>query len=167
MSKKKNRQKIQIMLGKFQKWAQKVALVRKLGIAFIIAALLSGIATYSVFTLPEGPKANLVSYMFALDFFLLLCLVLLFVQALVKAYREKRKGSEGSALMLRAIILFLMTTAMPAVLITLFSLIFFSIVVQAWFGTQVYNAVKESKNVAEAYFEDYSKSITHEAHDHR
>lgn len=163
MSKKKNRQKIQIMLGKFQKWAQKVALVRKLGIAFIIAALLSGIATYSVFTLPEGPKANLVSYMFALDFFLLLCLVLLFVQALVKAYREKRKGSEGSALMLRAIILFLMTTAMPAVLITLFSLIFFSIVVQAWFGTQVYNAVKESKNVAEAYFEDYSKSITYDA----
>lgn len=163
MSKKKNRQKIQIMLGKFQKWTQKVALVRKLGIAFIIAALLSGIATYSVFTLPEGPKANLVSYMFALDFFLLLCLVLLFVQALVKAYREKRKGSEGSALMLRAIILFLMTTAMPAVLITLFSLIFFSIVVQAWFGTQVYNAVKESKNVAEAYFEDYSKSITYDA----
>jgi two-component system nitrogen regulation sensor histidine kinase NtrY len=163
MSKKKNRQKIQIMLGKFRRWAQKVALVRKLGIAFIIAALLSGIATYSVFTLPEGPKANLVSYMFALDFFLLLCLVLLFVQALVKAYREKRKGSEGSALMLRAIILFLMTTAMPAVLITLFSLIFFSIVVQAWFGTQVYNAVKESKNVAEAYFEDYSKSITYDA----
>lgn len=156
-------QGIRVKFHKFRLWAEKTALMKKLSIVFIIAALLSGIATYSVFTLPEGPDAKLVSYMLVLNFSLLLCLVLLFVEALVKAYREKRKGSEGSALLVRAIVLFLVVTALPTVLVTAFSAVFFSIVVQAWFGDQVYNAVKESKNVAEAYFEDYSKSITFDA----
>ena len=160
--KAKQAKKYKIMLEKFQGWAEQVALVKKLGVVFVIAVLLSGIATYSVFTLPEGPKAGWVSYMLVLNFFLLLCLVVLFLHALFKAYLEKRKGSEGSALMLRTIVLFLMMTGVPVFLITLFSVIFFSIVVQAWFGNQVYNAVKESKNVAEAYFEDYSKSITYD-----
>ena len=151
------------VLVRFQRWADRVALVKKLGVVFIIAALLSGIATYSAFTLPSGINAKLVSYMLVLDFFLLLCLVVLFGQALFKAYLQRRRGSEGSALIMRAIILFLMMTGTPVFLITLFSVIFFSIVVQAWFGNQVYNAVKESKDVAQAYFEDYSKSITYDA----
>lgn len=151
--------KIFNLVMKFRIWAEKVSLSNKLSVGFIIAALISGIATYAAFTIPEGPNAKLVLSLLYLNFFLLMCLVILLGRVLLKAWLAKKKGSAGSSLQLRFMTLFLVITAIPTILVTAFSSVFLGTVIQAWFGDQVYNAVKESRNVAEAYFQDYSDNV--------
>ena len=148
------------VFARFGVWARKVDLSRKLSYMLALAALISGVTTYFAFTLPEGPDTQLVLLLLYLDLALLLCLVILLIRGLLKVWYEKRQGSIGSGLHVRFVLLFLIITAMPTILVSAFSAFFFSVGLQAWFGDQVYNAVRESKNVAEAYFKEHTNSIT-------
>ncbi len=151
------------LLLRFGLWARKVSLSRKLSYLLALAALISGIATYIAFSLPDGPDTKTVIGLLYADLILLLFLMFMIVRRVLKVWYEKRKGSIGSGLHVRFVLLFLVITATPTMLVSIFSAIFFSVGLQAWFSDQVYNAVKESRSVAEAYLEEHTRSITSDA----
>ncbi|MBR7158815.1 MAG: PAS domain-containing sensor histidine kinase [Alphaproteobacteria bacterium] len=144
-------------------WARKVSLSRKLSYFLAVLALISGVATYIAFSLPNGPDTKTVISLLYTDLILLLFLMFMIVRRVLKVWSEKRQGSVGSGLHVRFVLLFLVITATPTLLVSIFSAIFFSVGLQAWFSDQVYNAVKESRSVAEAYLDEHTRSITSDA----
>ncbi len=148
---------------RFGLWARRVSLSRKLSYLLALLALISGVATYVAFSLPEGPDTKTVISLLYSDLILLLLLMFMIVRRVLKVWYEKRRGSIGSGLHVRFVLFFLVITATPTVLVSIFSAIFFSVGLQAWFSDQVYNAVKESRSVAEAYLDEHTRGIASDA----
>ena len=88
-------------------WARKVSLSRKLSYFLAVLALISGVATYIAFSLPNGPDTKTVISLLYTDLILLLFLMFMIVRRVLKVWSEKRQGSVGSGLHVRFVLLFL------------------------------------------------------------
>ena len=125
-------------------------------IALIIASVISGVATYGVMT--RTPEAtSTVFWMINLDFGLFLILAVLVARQIARLWAGRKKGLAGSQLHVRLVFIFGVLTAVPAILMTVFSAAFFYFGVQSWFSERVSTAVQESLVVAEAYLDEHQK----------
>src|SRR3546814_13282219 len=50
--------------------------------------------------------------------------------------------------------------SMPAIIITIFSVVFFNLGIESWFSKRVQTALKNSSEVADAYFQEHKKVIS-------
>lgn len=94
-----------------------------------------------------------------IDLFLLLCLVVVIAKRLGFLWSEHKKGLAGSRLHVRFVVLFSIITAIPAVLLAIFSAFFFHFGIEAWFNKQVKTVLSESLAVAQSYLEEHKRSI--------
>src|SRR6516225_93390 len=142
-------------------WAGRIGLGRKMAIALAAAALASGIATYLALTgaPPFGPRPGKVLFLLTLDLVLLLALAALVLKRLVGVWAERRRGLAGSRLQVRLVGLFGLIAVMPTIIVAVFSYLFFSFGVEAWFSDKVRTAISESKAVAEAYLHEHQQAI--------
>lgn len=125
-------------------------------IAIIIAAIISGVATYAVMT--RTPEATgTVFWLINLDLVLFLILVAIVAGRVARLWAERKRGMAGSQLHVRLVFVFGLLAATPAILMTLFSAAFFYFGVQAWFSDRVSTAVQESLVVAEAYLNEHQQ----------
>lgn len=145
-------------------WARRLGLARKFAIALAVAALVSGIATYAVMTgwAPTDPNSNAVQVLLLLDTVLLLVLGAVVARQMVKLWLRRRTGGAGSRLHLRFVALFSAVAVTPAILVAIFSVLFFNAGVQAWFGERVRTALAESQAVAQAYLKEHQQVIAGE-----
>lgn len=143
-------------------WGRRARLTRKLAMALTIAALISGAATYAVMTgwAPTDADSNALFILLNLDLALLLILGALVARRIVTLWIERRSGGLGSKLHLRFAGLFSVVAVTPAILVAVFSALFFNIGVQAWFGERVKTALNESQAVAQAYLREHQQVIS-------
>jgi len=146
-------------------WTGGIGVWRKIGIALAAAALASGIATYLALTgaPPIGPRPVFVLALLQLDLVLLLALAALVAKRLVKVWAERRRGLAGSRLQVRLVGLFSLIAVLPTIIVAVFSYLFFSFGVEAWFSDKVRTAISESVAVADAYVREHQQAIRADA----
>src|SRR5579859_6135748 len=142
-------------------WAGRTGLRRKIAIVLAVAALLSGIATYLALTgaPPFGPRPVVVLSLLNLDLVLLLALAALVAKRLIDVWAGRRRGLAGSRLHVRLVVLFSLVAVTPTIIVAVFSYLFFSFGIEAWFSQRVRIALSESQAVAEAYLHEHQQVI--------
>ncbi len=140
-------------------------LVRRIGFYLSMAAIISGVATYIVLTGSGifADKSHRILPLIYLDLTLLLLLSLVIIKKLMELWAERRRRQAGSRLHVQIVILFSFVTVTPAICVAIFSALFFNVGIQAWFSEPVRSALDEAKIVSEAYLDDHTKSIKHDA----
>ncbi|MFO0989468.1 MAG: PAS domain-containing sensor histidine kinase [Alphaproteobacteria bacterium] len=128
-------------------------MTRNLALALTFAAIASGIATYIALTgsPPFGPDPNTLLALIIVDLVLLLPLAMLVAQRIVRLWVERRKGRAGSRLHARLVLLFGLLAVTPAIIVAVFSALFFNFGIQAWFSERVGVALRESLAITDAY----------------
>jgi two-component system, NtrC family, nitrogen regulation sensor histidine kinase NtrY len=146
------------------RWPERRGSGVRLAMALGALALASGIATFWALTpggIPLG-DATTVRVLLLLDLVLLLLLGAVVARQLVRLWMERRRGSAGSRLHTRMVALFSLVAIIPAIVMAVFSLLFFNLGVQAWFSNRVTTAVDASVAVAEAYITEHRKVVQSE-----
>ncbi len=142
-------------------WARRVGLGRKMAFALAAAAVTSGLATVVAMTQtsPSGPDSRAVLILLYLDAILLLPLGAVVAWRLVTIWAERRRGLAGSGLHTRLVILFSAVSVTPAILVVVFSALFFNFGIQSWFSKRVRTALEASNAVATAYLHEHQQNI--------
>ncbi|MCB1529889.1 MAG: PAS domain-containing sensor histidine kinase [Rhodospirillales bacterium] len=133
----------------------------RLAALLVIAAIVSGLATYAALTEvpPFGTDPGTVIWLLNLDLVILLLLVTLIARRMARIWSAQRQGIAGSRLHVRLVVIFSIMAAAPAIIMAIFSAFFFHYGVQSWFSERVQTAVFESQAVAESYLEEHQQVI--------
>ena len=148
-------------LKRFFVWARHVGLERRLALGLATFAIIFGIATVAVMTRsgPLGPDPDLVLALVYSDIAFVLALGGLIARQLVRMWLERRRGQAGSRLHMRLALLFAVLAIVPALLVSVFSGLFFDLGLRGWFSERVETAVTSSSAVAKAYLREHKQTI--------
>ncbi len=136
--------------------------VRNITILLFLAMVIAAVATYwtiSHSSNPLGPDPKTVLPMVLTVLVLLLSLSVLITWQVTRLWLSRRRGSVGSRLQTRMIVMFSLVSVVPTVIVAGFSMAFFNQGIQSWFDTRVGNALTESVAVAEGYLEEHRNNI--------
>ncbi len=142
-------------------WARRVGLARKLALVLTMTVIPSVAATFLSMTVsgPVGPDPYSVLSLLGVDVALLLALGVVVGFRIVGVFRAHRRGSTGSRLHLRFILMFSLVAITPAILVSVGSTVFFRYGVESWFSDRVRTALQASLEVAKAYLEEHQQII--------
>ncbi|HEY8189976.1 MAG TPA: two-component sensor histidine kinase, partial [Micavibrio sp.] len=132
-----------------------------MAVILIFAALASGIATYAALTEtpPFGKDTDTILWLLNVDLIILLVLVSLVAQRMVGLWSGRRRGQAGSRLHVRLVFIFSLLAVTPAIIMTIFSAVFFHFGLQSWFSAKIHNAISQSEAFAEAYMTEHQQVI--------
>ncbi len=121
----------------------------------------SCIATYAALNEvpPFGDDPDTVLWLLTLDLVFLLALMVLVGHRVARLWSGRRQGLTGSHLHVRLVYIFSVMAAVPAIVMTVFSVFFFNFGIQTWFSERVQTAVIESQEVAQAYLVEHREVI--------
>jgi two-component system nitrogen regulation sensor histidine kinase NtrY len=127
-----------------------------------VLALVLGIATFAL--LAAGlPGPNEVVALVLANLTVLLMLGALLAARLTRMWVDRRRGSAGSRLHVRMVLLLGGVAVVPAIVVGAFSVIFFDLGIRAWFAEPVRAALTESLAVARGYVEEHEQNIRGDA----
>ena len=106
-----------------------------------------------------GLNAPSILFLLNLDLVILLLLGFVVIYRVVKIWSARRRGSAGSQLHVRLAQLFGLISVAPAIIVAVFSALFFNFGLESWFSDTVRTALKESEAVASAYLEEHKRNI--------
>ena len=109
------------------------------------------------------PRPNTVFALILSDLTVLLLLGAVLAGRLTRMWVERRRGSAGAKLHVRLVLLFGVVAVTPAIVVAVFSTVFFHFGIQAWFNEPVRIAVQESLNVSRGYLEEHRNNIRADA----
>ncbi|WP_155154965.1 sensor histidine kinase NtrY-like [Curvivirga aplysinae] len=138
---------------------------RSIAIALAFTSILFGVATFVVMSgaLPYEVTADQILLMIYIDGALLLATSVILTHRLVQIWSARRRGSAGAQIHSTLVLYFAALAAVPAILISIFSLIFFDLGLDSWFSQRVRTAVVESQAIAEAYLAEHNKILQADA----
>ncbi|MDI3306971.1 MAG: PAS domain-containing sensor histidine kinase [Acetobacteraceae bacterium] len=139
---------------------------RGMTLALAAGALLLGIATFSVLSdgSPFGPtRPGTVVGIVLVNLSVLVLLGASLAGRLVRVWAERRRGSAGSRLHVRLVLLFGVVAVVPAILVAGFAALFFNLGIQAWFSDRVRTALEASLAASRAYLEEHRGNIRADA----
>lgn len=147
------------------RWARLKGVGAKFAILLAVASILSGFFTYAFMTGmgPLGKDPETLSQLLTVDLILLLLIGVVVAKRLVQVWSERQRGSAGSKLHIRLVILFGVVAVTPASVVAIFSVLFFTTGIQSWFNEQVRTALNESMAVARSYLEEHRQNIRADA----
>ncbi|MEM7047657.1 MAG: ATP-binding protein [Pseudomonadota bacterium] len=130
------------------------------GLLFLMAVA-AGIATYIMLVQPPTVwgDTNTLLVLLNLDLALTLALLLLIGRRIFLSIRQHRRADAGARLHTQLLITFGIVTALPALILALFSALFFYFGVQTWFSERVEKAVNQSLSVAQAYLDEHQRNL--------
>jgi two-component system, NtrC family, nitrogen regulation sensor histidine kinase NtrY len=88
-----------------------------------------------------------------------LLLVAILAGRLTRVWVERRRGSAGSRLHVRLVLLFGVVAVAPSIVVACFAVAFFHFGIQAWFNDPVRQAVSESLQVSRGYLDEHRDNI--------
>ncbi len=131
-------------------------------IGLAVVALVLGIATFIALSggTPLGPTSpgGVVGIILA-NLAVLLLLAASLAVRLVRMWVERRRGSAGSRLHVRLVLLFGVVAVVPAIFVAGFSAVFFNLGIQSWFSDRVRNTLEASLVASRAYLEEHRNTI--------
>jgi len=138
-----------------------IALGRAVTFGLVALALAVGISTFVMlargepFGVQPGASAGLVLGNLAV----LLLLAAVLAGRLTRVVMERRRGSAGSRLHVRLVLLFGGVAVAPSIVVAGFAVAFFHFGIQAWFNDPVRTAINQSLQVARGYLEEHRNNI--------
>jgi len=147
--------------ARFARWAKALGLSRWLAYGLGVAAMLSVVATYAAITgiAPFGPDPGTVLWLLYVNLILVLALGVLVARRLVEVWAERRRGLAGSRLHVRLVLLFGLVAVTPTIIVAVFSALYLNVGIQGWFSDPVRTAVRNSREVANAYLNEHQQNI--------
>ncbi len=125
-------------------------------------ALALGVATFAVLARPvQGP--NQVFALILANLVVVLLLVALLAARITRVWMERRRAAAGARLHVRLVLLFSVVAVTPAIVVAVFSTLFFNLGIQAWFAEPVRTALQQSLSVARGYAEEHRNNIRADA----
>lgn len=137
-------------------WFKKMGLGPKTSFVVALLAIASGIATYGSLT---GDDPNITRGLVIADLIILVLLAGIVCHRLIRMWRKNKIGKSGSNMHRRVVKLFSLIAVAPAIMVALFSALFFNIYFQKHFSDPVNMAVSESLVVADAYIKEHIQNI--------
>ena len=139
-----------------------ILLGKVLTLILAAGALALGLVTFA--TLAQGvPRPNLVFGMVLANMVVLLLLGAVLAGRLTRVWVERRRGSAGSRLHIRLVLLFSGVAVAPAIVVAVFATFFFHLGIQAWFNEPVRTTLQESLQAARGYLEEHRNNIRADA----
>ncbi len=138
------------------KWSRKIGLGPKSSLAVALLAITSGVATYGSLT---GNDPQVTRMLVVLDLVILVILAGIVSQRLIRMWRRQKIGAAGSNMHRRVVRLFMLIAVAPALMVAMFSALFFNIYFQKHFSDPVNMAVSESLAVANSYIKEHIQNI--------
>lgn len=139
---------------------------RHLALGLSIAAIVSAALTYFAIARsdnPLGPDPHTVMALILINLLLLLGLVIIVSRRALGLWFALRRGSVGSQLQKRVLVMFSLLTIAPALLVSVFAALFFHFGVQSWFNERVNTALEESVAVARSYLAEHREILRADA----
>ena len=128
-------------------------------------ALVLGIATFVL--LSGGMRLqvtqNALLAMVLANLVVLLLLGAVLAGRVTRVWVERRRGSAGSRLHVRLVMLFSVVAVTPTILVALFATAFFTLGIQAWFNDRVRTALNEGLEASRGYLEEHRNNIRTDA----
>lgn len=139
----------------FRMWSRRIAVL--LVIAFVICAVATFAALREGTPLSGNPET--VIWLLNADLVILMLLAVILARRVVSLWSGRKRGLTGSHLHVRLVYSFSLLAAVPAIIMTVFSALFFHYGVQAWLNERVQGAINNSYAVAQAYLQEHKQSI--------
>ena len=98
-----------------------------------------------------------------LDVVVLLLLGVLIAKKLVKIWVDRKQGLAGSKIHVRVTALFAAVSVIPAITMTVFSILFFHYGIQDWFSSRIKGALSESVAVSTSYLKEHQNIVAKDA----
>jgi two-component system, NtrC family, nitrogen regulation sensor histidine kinase NtrY len=139
---------------------------RGMTLGLALGALLLGVATFSVLSngSPFGPRRQgAVVAIVLVNLSVLLLLGASLAARLVRVWAERRRGSAGSRLHVRLVLLFGGVAVVPALLVAGFAAMFFNLGIETWFSDRVRTALEASLQASRGYLEEHRNTIRGDA----
>ncbi|WP_370643320.1 sensor histidine kinase NtrY-like [Roseomonas cutis] len=139
---------------------------RAMTLGLAVGALLLGIGTFTLLSdgSPFGPtRPGQVAAMVMVNAAFLVLLAASLVGRLVRVWAERRRGSAGSRLHVRLVLLFGVVAVVPATLVGIFAAVFFNWGIQAWFSDRVRSTLEASLVASRAYLDEHRNTIRADA----
>jgi two-component system nitrogen regulation sensor histidine kinase NtrY len=143
-------------------WCVSVLLGKLATLILALLALLLGIATFAL--LAWGlPGPNQVVGLVLANLIVLLILGAVLAARLTRVILERRRGAAGAQLHIKLVLLLGGVAVTPAIVVAVFSTVFFNLGIQAWFADPVRVAIEDSLQVARGYAEEHRNNIRADA----
>jgi two-component system, NtrC family, nitrogen regulation sensor histidine kinase NtrY len=128
-------------------------------------ALALGISTFIVLAkgAPFSQGPNLVFGLVLANLVVLLMLGAVLAGRLTRVWVERRRGSAGSRLHVRLVLLFSVVAVTPTIVVAIFATAFFNLGIEAWFSDRVRTALEESLQVSQGYLDEHRNNIRTDA----
>ena len=143
------RRVVDLLLGKV---ATLVLAAVALALGLATFALLSGGADISV-------RPDFSAGIVLANLAVLLVLGAVLAGRLTRVMVERRRGSAGSRMHVRLVLLFSVVAITPTIVVAVFAAVFFNLGIQAWFNDRVRTALEESLQTAQGYLDEHRNNI--------
>ncbi len=128
-------------------------------------ALALGIASFATLAggMPQVMHPNRAFALVLSNLAVLLVLGAVLAGRLTRVWVERRRGSAGSRLHVRLVLLFGGVAVTPAIVVAVFATFFFDLGIQSWFNDRVRTALAESLQASRGYLEEHRNNIRADA----
>ena len=149
-------------------WLRRVAdilLGKVVTLVLAAVALTLGVVTFVVLSggAPFTLRQNSVFGMVLGNLFTLLLLGAVLAGRLTRVWVERRRGSAGSRLHVRLVLLFSVVAVTPTIVVAVLAAAFFNLGIQSWFNDRVRTALNESLEVARGYLDEHRNNVRTDA----
>ena len=128
-------------------------------------ALLLAIGTFVLLSggapITLRPNATFVAILASAGVLLLLCAVV--AGRLTRVWVERRRGSAGSRLHVRLVLMFGVVSVTPSIVVAVFAAAFFNLGIQSWFDDRIRTALDASLTSAQSSLEEHRNNIKADA----
>ncbi len=133
----------------------------------VLAAAAAGLGIGSFIMMSRGAplsiRPNLVSALVVSNVAVLLLLAASLAGRLTRVWVERRRGSAGSRMHVRLVLLFSVVAVVPTILVGVFATAWFSLGIQAWFNDRVRSALHEGLEASRGYRLEHEATIKTDA----
>jgi two-component system nitrogen regulation sensor histidine kinase NtrY len=126
------------------------------GLAVVVLAIVTGLATFSILTglTPVKPVRAVNLWLMAINLALVLTMAALIIWQIVSLVRARRRGIAGAGLHIRLVSLFSLIAGLPALIVAAFAAVTLNRGLDTWFSERTRSIVDSAVVVAEAYIRD-------------
>ncbi len=122
-------------------------------------ALALGVSTFALMSGGVSLTPNLMFALVLANLVVVLLLGTVLAGRITRVWVEHRRGSAGSRLHVRLVLLFSVVAVTPAIVVAVFATIFFNLGIQSWFNDRVRTALNEGLEASRGYFEEHRNNI--------
>ena len=126
-------------------------------------ALALGISTFAMLSGGVPLTPNLMFALVLANLVVLLLLGAVLAGRITRIWVEQRRGSAGSRLHVRLVLLFSVVAVTPAIVVAVFATAFFNLGIQSWFNDSVRIALSEGLEASRGYLEEHRNNIRADA----